>query len=381
MKKRKILIIISNYFPIFGGAEKQAQLQAEKLVQRGHDVSVLTALRDDSPTHEKINGVMVKRVRYPRIKLAGALIYYLKIIMYLLINGKKFHIYHVHMVKNLAFIASVIGAIQGKKVLLKFTGWWELELGVLNPSLNKKPKNKLLLWGLKKASYYISISAEITKKALAVGFSKEKIMYVPNGVDMSLFHRESAPAPLHTPLKVLFVGRLVEEKGLFVLLEAWKTVAHEHKDCRLDIVGDGCLRQQLEDKASYFNIADTVHFLGKSNNTAAHYKLADIYVLPSFHEGLSNTLLEAMASGLPVISTQISGTSDIIRNGVTGFLVKPGNPNELAQAILTLLKSKDLREEMGQGAQSVIQNKFSIEAVISQLESLYAEEARETCAA
>jgi len=372
MKKKNILILISNYYPIFGGAEKQAQLQAEKLVQRGHDVTILTALKDDSRSNEVINSVRVKRVQYPKIKLVGAFIFYTKIVIHLLVYGGKYDIYHVHMVKNLAFIASVIGAIQGKNVLLKFTGWWELDLGVLNQIRNKKLKNKLLLWGLKKASYYISISNEITQRAIDAGFTKEKIMYIPNGVDMSLFNREIAPTVSLSLQTVLFVGRLVEEKGLFILLEAWTTVMKEHRDCRLDIVGDGPLRQQLEEMSSKLAIAEKVRFHGKSENTATHYKSADIYVLPSFHEGLSNTLLEAMASRLPVVSTKISGTIDILEDGITGFLVKPGSPTELSESILALLGSKNLREEFGQRGRNVIQDKFSIETVVTQLESLYA---------
>lgn len=188
------------------------------------------------------------------------------------------------------------------------------------------------------------------------------VRVIRNGVDTAIFKvrpKQAMRKKLKIPLKktlVLFVGWLVERKGIHHLLDAIPTVIAKHKDVLFLIIGEGPLYESLVQKVKQHNRGEYIHFLGKKTQAqvAEYMAASDILVLPSLYEGMPNVVLEAFASGLPVIATDVCGTSEIVQHKVNGLLVRAGKPHELAQSLLTVLQNKALTIKYSKAAQQTI---------------------------
>jgi glycosyltransferase involved in cell wall biosynthesis len=170
---------------------------------------------------------------------------------------------------------------------------------------------------------------------------------VPNGVDLQLFHpRESVAARNGAPVRLLAVARLVERKGLGELLRAFALL--ERGRFELEIVGDGPDRQVLRDFAERLGIAAEVRFAGSLDRAevARRYREADLFTLPSSAEAFGNVFAEALASGLPIVGSDIGGIPELVEHGVNGLLITPGHTASLAQAIRYLADDPELCQEM-----------------------------------
>jgi phosphatidylinositol alpha-mannosyltransferase len=174
---------------------------------------------------------------------------------------------------------------------------------------------------------------------------------IPNGVDIHHFNNGVAPFEQYDGPKtnILFVGRLEKRKGFDYLLEAYRMVRNEYPDCRLIQVGPGVrLRKKYEKHISQHGIED-VHFTGYAtyDDLPRYYKTADIVCFPNTGwESQGIVLLEAMAVGKPIIASNIDGFTAVLSDGVEGITVPPRNAEKLAEAILTLIRDRQLREEM-----------------------------------
>ncbi len=185
---------------------------------------------------------------------------------------------------------------------------------------------------------------------------RAKAKVIPNGIRMNLFCRYSARA--HEILMAMLksrtdvlcigtVGRLNPVKDQASLLHAMVHIRETINDAILVIVGGGALQHELEDLARSLGIANAVHFLGDRDDVKILLPGFDIFVLPSLSEGYSISLLEACACGLPIVATDVGGNGEIVRSGVNGLLVEPKNVEEIANAVIKLARSRDLRSEMG----------------------------------
>jgi glycosyltransferase involved in cell wall biosynthesis len=173
-----------------------------------------------------------------------------------------------------------------------------------------------------------------------------------------------------------FVGRLATIKGLPHLLEAVRQLAAWHP-VRLIVIGDGPQRREFEDLANELGIADRVIFTGERRDIAAALAAMDVFCLPSLAEGLPNVLLEAMSMALPIVTTAVGGIPDLIRDGVTGLLVAPGNAAALGNAILRMTADKAAALEMGTRARALIVETRSIRSAARSWEALYVQLAGE----
>jgi phosphatidylinositol alpha-mannosyltransferase len=176
---------------------------------------------------------------------------------------------------------------------------------------------------------------------------------IPNGIDLNHFSPNVVPFPEYQDgkINILFVGRLEKRKGLEYLLKAYGLIKPDHPNCRLIVVGPGKrTRSKYEKEAIEEGLSDLI-FTGSVdyNQLARYYKTADIFVAPATgHESFGIVLLEAMATGKPVVASNISGYASVITNGSEGILVPPKQEVPLAQAITSLMKNPELRLIMGQ---------------------------------
>ncbi|WP_432494365.1 glycosyltransferase [Kineococcus auxinigenes] len=192
----------------------------------------------------------------------------------------------------------------------------------------------------------------------------DKLHLVRMGVDADRFADASSERAARPPgpLRVLFVGRLVPEKGPSVLLEAVARLRHlEGPDAvRVRVVGSGPLEQELRDRARQLGLQDSIELLGALPNEELpqQYRWADVFCLPSFAEGVPVVLMEAMATALPVVTTVIAGIPELVRDGVSGVLVPPGRADALADGLLLLARDADLRRRAGAAGRARVTEEF-----------------------
>lgn len=200
---------------------------------------------------------------------------------------------------------------------------------------------------------------------------------IHNGVDIARFQptrsRPQASGEGSEPLVLGTAARLAPQKGLVYLLDSMSTVvAKSTKSVRLDIAGEGSQREDLEAKVTALGLREYVRFLGPVSDMPALYGAIDAFVLPAVSdEGLPLVVLEAMASALPVVATDVGGTNEAVRDGKDGRVVPPRDPEALALALLEVLASNSLRKAMGVSARARVCQFFSIETHVENVLSVY----------
>jgi phosphatidyl-myo-inositol dimannoside synthase len=180
---------------------------------------------------------------------------------------------------------------------------------------------------------------------------KLSCLLIPNGVDVSVF-KPSQSNPEEGPLRILCVGRLIERKGQHHLIDAVKRLADQGIDVELDLVGTGDARSVNEAQAARLGLRNRVSFSGyvSREEIARHYAAADVFVLPSYNEGMSVALLEAMASGLAVVVTPTGGTSELVEPDVNGLVFDWADVDRLVSHLRRLAQDRSLVRRMGQAA-------------------------------
>lgn len=189
------------------------------------------------------------------------------------------------------------------------------------------------------------------------------------GVDPALFEVVSHNQP---GKRLLFVGRLVAAKGLPILLESLATLKQAHPDILLTVVGDGPDRYQLEQMTAELGLSENVNYVGYKSQAEVreHFQQTDIFVMSSFAEGIPVVLMEAMAAGVPVIATQIAGVSELVIDGLNGFLVPPSDCISLGSRIEELLNNHKLRETFGMAGRAKVERDFNIHHEVGRLHQL-----------
>ncbi len=275
---------------------------------------------------------------------------------------KDVQIIHVHNISNyFGFVFALFGKILGKKVVIKDSTM----NGILE--IGKYPFGRLIQKFIVKNCHVIAVSRVIENNFRKIGIRENRISRVPNGIEIPLMPRRSA----NLYPKCFFAGNLHRPvKGVDILLRAWKTVSSEVPAGRLYIAG-GPVNQKLRDYISELGIGDSVILTGPVADTCGYLAESDVFVLPSRREGMSNALIEAMAYALPCVATDISGSQDLIENNVNGILVPVDNVEELAGAIIYLLKNPQKARKMGLKARDTIVSRCDMDDIADKYISLY----------
>ena len=212
--------------------------------------------------------------------------------------------------------------------------------------------------------------------------SSRRIRVIPNGVDTEVF----APRPhltrsvrekLRLPLERFVIGslgRMVPIKNHVAILKAAETLLYRGIDVHVLLVGSG---SELDRYQNYVTSSDTlrdrVTFLGATENVTEALNAMDVFVLPSFSEGMSNTLLEAMSCGMPVVATRVGGNPEVIEENCSGLLFAPGDVEQLSDCVVRLAQQQDFRGQLGEAARQRILAKFSLERMLDSYSQLYLE--------
>ena len=214
--------------------------------------------------------------------------------------------------------------------------------------------------------HFVCVSRDSARVAIAQGVSPRKVSFIGNGIDIDRFrpvYNSDGPA--------MTVARLSPEKDVETLLKATALVLRDDPAFRLEIAGDGVCMASLRQTATQLRLGGTVTFLGQVRDVPNLLARAGLFVLPSLTEGISLTLLEAMASGLAVAATRVGGNPEVVADGETGLLVPPADPPALAAALLRLRRDPALRRRMGEAGRRRVEMHFAIRTMVAAYEALY----------
>lgn len=213
----------------------------------------------------------------------------------------------------------------------------------------------------------VCVSDDSLRVAAREGIPERKLLTIHNGIDTCRFEyvgpRVNGPA--------VMVARMVPAKGGDVLLRAVQQVLRVRPDFRLVMVGDGAALPGLIRLAGELGVERSVQFLGEVSDVPAVLASASLFVLPSHTEGVSLTVLEAMARGLPVVSTRVGGTPEVVDDPATGLLVPPADPDALAAALLRVWADPSVGRQMGQAGRERVERRFDVREMTRQYEALY----------
>ncbi len=369
-----VMMLINLFPPYGGGTERQAERLAAYLTQQNIYAGFITRKLDDSKYVETKNGFQIFRIPELGPGKIKSLSFILGAFFTMIRRSKSFDILHAHLAFAPAVAASIAGKMLGKQVIVKFGN--SGAFGDIH-ELNRTWRGRLALTIIRRwADAYIALTDEIESELLEAGFPPARIVRVVNGVNTALFcpsaDKRAAKAVLHQAGKTvfLFTGRLTAQKALPDLFLALKQVIDVYANVHLFLLGDGEEQRSLEALAADLNIAPHVTFAGRRDSVKLYLDAADIFVLPSLGEGISNSLLEAMSSGLACIATNVGGSVDALADGA-GILVSPNNVGQLADAILHLIADPKEMEYLGKQARQRAIEQYDLDAVGKRYFDLY----------
>lgn len=365
----KILQTPARFYPYIGGVENYTYYLSRELVKLGHEVSVICANEPKSDKKE-IDGIKLKRLYYVG-KIANTNI--TPSIPFSILK-EDFDILHTQLPTPWsADWSAVVSAVKRKPLVLTYHN--DI-VGTGIADYIAKVYNITSLKFLLKQAAKITISHHnYIKFSPHLKTYQEKIMIVPPGVDTERFQ----PSETRIEETIFFLSLLDEfhrYKGLDHLLEALKLVKKEKPQVKLKVGGGGKLLQYYREKAASLGLEDNVEFLGYVPNERIpdHYANCNLFVLPSIsasQEGFGIVLLEALASGRPVVSTNIVGIADDIEKYSTGIVVKPGDTKALADAIIRILQDEKEAERMGANGRKLVETKYSWVKIAGSMENIY----------
>ncbi len=354
-------MVIPSFYPTVGGAEQQLLGLSESLVKCGIKVTIITRSKNNSPSIEKISGCMVLRVGNVRLIKYSFLFY---LFIYLLRNFRAYDVIHVHTLNSPLIVASVFAWFIRKPIVAKVTrSGFNAPLSKWRSSRFKSFLFRILFH---RVSRFVALTNDIFDELIETGVDRRKVVLIPNGV--SVFQKNYIRE--HDVVRCLYVGRLIPRKRVDLLLQAWFKLDLCLYSC-LSIIGDGPEFGRLNEFIVDKGLQNSVNFLGQLPHEAVvnHLYNSDIFILPSSSEGMSNSLLEAMCSGLAVVVSQIKCNQELIKDGENGLVFD--NEDELVSVLKYLIHKPEARMSFGLSARKFIIEKFSFDSVANSYKRLY----------
>jgi glycosyltransferase involved in cell wall biosynthesis len=278
---------------------------------------------------------------------------------------------HVHMANNGAWVA-LLAAEMNPRIFYS--------LSIHGPTEFTEAVALGLAEKIKKARFIRCISEFCRSQVMVYCNPRDwpKLRVIHCGIDLTAFPLRSVPSEKSVP-KFLAVGRLVPEKGFSLLLQALSRLKRLGHPFTFRLIGDGPERARLEKSVGELGLENEVQFAGALSPAEVKDALDqnEIFVLPSFMEGVPVVLMESMAKGLITVSTRIAGIPELITDGATGYLVTAGSVPDLERVLLHILaevwRSPELRSELRKGARAQIENDFNLQKVSQDLSELFSE--------
>ncbi|MBI5483689.1 MAG: glycosyltransferase [Deltaproteobacteria bacterium] len=340
----------------FSGAERICLALSEELQRRGHSVTLLCKPNGNMPEIARELGITTLT---PRI--SGKLNLWSPLAIASIAARIKADIIHTHL-STAALWGSVAGRISGLPVLAHVHAMNSRHCYIL-------------------AEMIATCSQGVRQHLINQGVAPEQVRVAYNGVDMRRFDNLLPPAEVRQTLQIPTaapligcVAHLSAKKGQEFLLRAVALLTESRPDLHCLLIGEGEMLDELRELAGSLGIAERVHLLGFRSDAIQLINTMDILILPSIaKEGLGLALVEAALLGKPTIASNAPGIDEALQDGVSGILVPPGNPSELASALERLLADPALRMRMGEAGRKRALETFTVPAMTDQVEALYYE--------
>ncbi len=363
--------------------------EAKKLVENGIEVHVLTQHNHGAPYEELMDGIYVHRFRWMEPKEFRALVHFkglkdnLRLVTYVIslfftlikiVKKYKIDIIHAHSVIPTGLVGVIVAKIMGFPLFITTHGM------DINNFDAKSIYGHLISFSLNHCDRAIAVSDDLAETMKSLGINKDKIIILRNAVDTERFKSFKNTKFRHkygvkeNEILILFVGYLDTFKGIFELIDTFYEINKKNKNVKLMMVGTGPKKDELKKKISHLGLRSYVMLTGAVSNTEIHsyYQMADVFVLPSYTEGFPLSVLEAMACGIPVVASNVGGIHEIVKNGLSGFLVYPKKREELTEKLNLIIDNEDLRKKFVNNSYELINNNsLNMETKIKILIELY----------
>src|SRR5436190_6003689 len=369
----RLALVTRRFWPLVGGAEMAMANLAAEFRRQGHSVRILTGRWEKHWPVEMVHReVPVTRLAHPRIRGWGTLRYMYALSSWLQREKHNLDAVLVSMHKHDAYCA--VGALQKTTipVILRGEGAgpggdcvWQ-QTARFGMAIRRRCQS---------ASAFIAPSDPISLELREAGYAAERVARIDNGVAIPPPRSPAGQGAARTALGeanhdlrlepgaklAVYTGRLHPDKGLVDLINAWRPIAERWPSARLWLVGEGPQREELFRQIGDLDLKYRICLPGAFDDTEQVLEAADMFILPSYSEGMSLSLLEAMAAGLPVLASDIAGNRSLVEHEQNGLLTPPREARRLSADISRLFGEPALREALGSRAREEVQAKYSLE--------------------
>jgi glycosyltransferase involved in cell wall biosynthesis len=355
-----------------GGPEKTILLSAAKVDSARFNVVVAYIRNANDPAYTIANRARELGLRFYDLKERLPVDPMMLARLVSVIVREKIDVIHAHEYKT-NVLGVLLRPVLRFKLVSTVHGW-----------VTKSPKLALYYLLDKLSLQYcdkvMCVSPDLHQELIHRGFSPERVSYLQNGIDTDRFRRDATSGTLRKELGFPFdrqlvaaIGRLSPEKDLFTFLRVASRVTEQVPGAHFLIVGEGPERDELERMADRLRLRSRITFLGQRHDILNIYNSLDLFLLTSVREGLPNVILEAMAMEVPVVTTNVGGVGELIRDGVNGRLFQPGDVEAIAGATVTLLRDRSLATRIAAAARQTVCRGFSFDERVRKLEHIYIE--------
>lgn len=373
----RVVMVVRLFHPWVGGTERQAQKLAKKLTEDGIDVQISTGRWfRGTKSWEAIDGVPVFRnstlwefFGLRGFRKFGGYLYMLTLLWHLWRRRNTYDIIHVHGLNYHTAIAVIAGRLLHRPVIVKLANSGPASDIDRMRQGRQLALSRFLLPTALRSDRFVALNPAVIGELMDAGVGRDRIVEIPNGVETTSLE----PTRTAGTIRVTYIGRLHHQKGLDTLLRAAAIVKQQSPSLQFDLtlVGDGPARAGLKKLAEGLGVP--VRFTGTTVDVAGELATAAVFVLPSQAEGLSNSLLEAMATKHAVVVSAIPGNLAVVTDGHNGLVFTPGNEQELATVLQRLLVDDQLRETLGANAVATVDRLYRLDVVAARYRNLYLE--------
>jgi glycosyltransferase involved in cell wall biosynthesis len=300
----------------------------------------------------------------------------------------RIEVIQTHLLHTLDFVVLTLRGEPGVRSV-----YWTVHNALLDLRADQLPRHRWLLRpkqelqrllyraGGRRIDAFVAVSSDVGAAIRrAYHPRRDRLVVIPNGVDLARFGEPADRVGVRRELELpddarllIVVAKFLEQKGHRILLDALPPVLADHPELHVLLAGEGPLRAHLEQQAATGGMASRIHFLGNRRDLPRILAASDLFVLPSLWEGLPMALLEAMASRLPVVATNVSGSREVLADGEAGILAPPGDPRALTAAIAGLLSDPARAAAMGPAGRERVELHYSAAGQAARHAELYRE--------
>jgi glycosyltransferase involved in cell wall biosynthesis len=363
MRSERLRILHTESSTGWGGQEIRVLTEARGMLDRGHQVSLLTPASAAIYAAARARNIPVVAlpIEKKRVAALAAMTHWLRA------HYRAFDVINTHSSTD-AWLTALASLVAGGPPLVRTRH--------VSTAVATNPATR---WLYQRASAHIVTTGEALRRQLAEknAFDIARITSVRTGIDLSLFKpMDKAQCRRETGLDARpalgIVATLRDWKGHDYLLDAWARLRPRFAGWQLVVIGDGPQGERLKRRARNEGLATTIRFAGNQDNVAVWLNSLDLFTLPSFgDEGVPQSIMQAMACGLAVVSTPVGAIEEAVQRDRTGIIVEPRNAAALADALAALMENDALRRTMGEAGRAYAQEHFGIDAMLDKMETVF----------